>query len=108
METNFFGLCVCVCVLQVTLVYESIVLCMCSGKYNDIYFYMKITFWLKQNSICSDRILTFGIKSIRLPAKVGLVVTDLITSPVVSWRGWETPPPQHRGSAVILCSTTAE
>ena len=42
METNFFGL--CVCVLQVTLAYESIVLCMCSGKYNDIYFYMKITF----------------------------------------------------------------
>ena len=33
------------------------------------------------------------IKSIRSPAKVGLVVTDLITSPVVSWEGWETPPP---------------
>ena len=33
------------------------------------------------------------IKSICSPAKVGLVVTDLITSPVVSWRGWETPPP---------------
>ena len=33
---------------------------------------------------------------------MGLVVIDLITSPVVSWRGWETPPPpQHRGSAVI-------
>ena len=42
---------------------------------------------------CSDRTLTFRIKSIRSPAKVGLVVTDLITSPVVSWRGWETPPP---------------
>ena len=56
---------------------------------------------------CSDRILTCRIKSIRSPAKVGLVVTDLITSPVVSWEGWETPPPpQHRGSAVILCSTT--
>ena len=50
---------------------------------------------------CSDRILTCRIKSIRSPAKVGLVVTDLITSPVVSWEGWETPPPQHRGSAVI-------
>ena len=24
---------------------------------------------------------------------MGLVVTDLITSPVVSWEGWETPPP---------------
>ena len=22
-----------------------------------------------------------------------MVVTDLITSPVVSWEGWETPPP---------------
>ena len=31
-------------VFQVILVYESIVLCMCSGKYIDIYFYMKITF----------------------------------------------------------------
>ena len=47
------------------------------------------------------------IKSICSPAKVGLVVTDLITSPVVSWRGWETPP-QHRGSAVILCMTSSE
>ena len=47
------------------------------------------------------------IKSIRSPAKVGLVVTDLITSPVVSWEGWETPPPQHRGSAVILCKTSS-
>ena len=36
---------------------------------------------------------------------MGLVVIDLITSPVVSWRGCETPP-QYRGSAVILCSTT--
>ena len=58
------------------------------------------------NLVCSDRILTCRIKSIRSPAKVGLVVTDLITSPVVSWEGWETPLPQHRGSAVILCSTT--
>ena len=58
-----------------------------------------------QKNNCSDRILTCRIKSIRSPAKVGLVVTDLITSPVVSWEGWETPPPQHRGSAVILCST---
>ena len=59
------------------------------------------------NIVCSDRILTCRIKSIayaHLP-KVGLVVIDLITSPVVSWRGCETPP-QYRGSAVILCSTT--
>ena len=40
-----------------------------------------------------------------LTCQVGLVVIDLITSPVVSWRGCETPP-QYRGSAVILCSTT--
>ena len=37
---------------------------------------------------CSDRILTFGIRSIRSAAKVGLVVTELlITSTVVSGRG---------------------
>ena len=40
MEYNFLFL----CVLQVTLAMKSIVLYMCSGKYNDIYFYMKITF----------------------------------------------------------------
>ena len=40
-----------------------------------------------------------------LTCQVGLVVIDLITSPVVSWRGCETPP-QYHGSAVILCSTT--
>ena len=66
----------------------------------------------EQVQICSDRILTFGIRSIRSPAKVGLVVTELlITSPVVSWRGWETtppPPPKHSSSAVILCSITVE
>ena len=46
-----------------------------------------------EKKIYSDRILAFGIRSIRSPAKVGLVVTELlITSPVVSWRGWETPP----------------
>ena len=55
--------------------------------------------------ICSDRILTCRIKAYAHLPKVGLVVIDLITSPVVSWRGCETPP-QYRGSAVILCSTT--
>ena len=50
---------------------------------------------LEKELVCSDRILTFGIRSIRSPAKVGLVVTELlITSPVVSWRGvGDTPPP---------------
>ena len=33
-----------VCVISDNLAYESIVLCMCSGKYIDIYFIMKITF----------------------------------------------------------------
>ena len=69
---------------------------------DDIIAYAKY----RKSLNCSDRILTCRIKSIRSPAKVGLVVTDLITSSVVSWEGWETPPPQHRGSAVILCSTT--
>ena len=33
------------------------------------------------------------------PAKVGLVVTELlITSPVVSWRWWETPSPPFRST----------
>ena len=35
METRFHRLCVCI---QVILAYESVVLCMCSGKYIDIYF----------------------------------------------------------------------
>ena len=47
----------------------------------------------RKSLVCSDRILTCRINSICSPAKVGLVVIDLITSPVVSWRGWETPPP---------------
>ena len=51
--------------------------------------------------VCSDRILTCRIKSIRSPAKVGLVVTDLITSPVVSWEGWETPPPPPSTAALL-------
>ena len=32
---------------------------------------------------------------------MGLVVTDLITSPVVSWRGWEIPPPPHSTAAQL-------
>ena len=36
-----------------------------------------------------------------------MVVIDLITSPVVSWRECETPP-QYRVSAVILCMTPSE
>ena len=51
--------------------------------------------------VCSDRILTCRINSIRSPAKVGLVVIDLITSPVVSWRGWETPPPPPSTAAQL-------
>ena len=36
------------CVFQVILAYESIVLYKCSGKYIDIYFSLKITFWENQ------------------------------------------------------------
>ena len=58
-------------------------------KYVKIYFIIKITY-----SICSDRILTFGIRSIRSPAKVGIGYYKAVTTrPVVSWRGWEDPPP---------------
>ena len=42
------------------------------------------------------------INSICSPAKVELVVIDLITSPVVSWRGWETPPPPPPSTAAQL------
>ena len=56
---------------------------------------------LNKLKVCSDRILTCRIKSIRSPAKVGLVVTDLITSPVVSWRGWETTPPPPSTAAQL-------
>ena len=40
MDNNFLFLGVCVCVLQVTLAYGKYraIYCMCSGKYNDIYF----------------------------------------------------------------------
>ena len=42
---------------------------------------------------CFSQNIFFLIRSIRSPAKVELVVTELlITSPVVRWRGWETPP----------------
>ena len=41
METRFH---LFVCVFQVILAYESIVLCKCSGKYIDIYFSLKITY----------------------------------------------------------------
>ena len=50
----------------------------------QVYRESKIYFILFIFIVCSDRILTCRIKSIRSPAKVGLVVTDLITSPVVS------------------------
>ena len=52
--------------------------------------------------ICSDRILTFIIKSIRSPAKVGLVVTDLITSPVVAGGGGRPPPPPPPSTSARL------
>ena len=79
---------------QVVLAYEVIVLCKCSGnvpylldiknyRENGVLRKLKHIFpntYQRINSICS-------------PAKVGLVVIDLITSPVVSWRGWGDTPP---------------
>ena len=44
METSFHGL--WVRVFQVILAYESIMLCEYSGKYIDIYFIMKITYYI--------------------------------------------------------------
>ena len=46
MDNNFLFLWVCVCVLQVTLAYESIVLYMCEGKVlmdNDIFHYSHLS-----------------------------------------------------------------
>ena len=53
------------------------------------------SYLFRQNTYLQNKkhTLTCRIKSIRSPAKVGLVVIDLITSLVVSWRGRETPPP---------------
>ena len=66
------------CVFQVILAYESIVLYKCSGKYIDIYFSLKITFWenqkigsditkyeneLQENSECRIFVLNFGFSS---------------------------------------------
>ena len=48
METRFH---LFVCVLQVILAYESIVLCKCSGKYIDIYFSLKITCFAEAHRI---------------------------------------------------------
>ena len=80
-----------------------------SGKYVKIYFNMKITFsiCIYYIYVCSDRILTCRIKSIRSPAKVGLVVTDLITSPVVSWEGWETTPPSTEAQLLFFAQPPA-
>ena len=37
--------------------------------------------YIHNTFVCSDRILTFGIRSICSPAKVGLVVTDFNYQP---------------------------
>ena len=79
-----------VCVSGAGIDYSSVT----SVSYTYSAFYIK-------PAVCSDRILTCRIKSIRSPAKVGLVVTDLITSPVVSWEGWETPPPPPSTAALL-------
>ena len=53
-----------------------------SDQYEMLYIY----FLFRQNTYLQNKKHT-------LTCQVGLVVTDLITSPVVSWEGWETPPP---------------
>ena len=67
---------------------------------------------LHEAMVCSDRILTCRIKSIRSPAKVGTGCYRFKYQPGSMLEGVgdtpPPPPPQHRGSAVILCSTTAE
>ena len=64
----------------------------------NIEYLMNVVGLFRQNTYLQN-------KKHMLTCQVGLVVIDLITSPVVSWRGCETTP-QYRGSAVILCSTT--
>ena len=68
---------------------------------NCCYFSSYFLFFLFSYYFCYDRILTCRINSICSPAKVGLVVIDLITSLVVSWRGWETPPPPPSTAAQL-------
>ena len=73
--------------------------CLCGRCYLPWYF---LGLFDQLICVCSDKILTFGIRSIRSPAKVGLVVTELlITSPVVSWRRWQTTPPPPRTAAQL-------
>ena len=79
------GLCLPRCKLRVSVIAVTDSARFCGGGFDSFLGFEYV--------VCSDRILTCRIKSIRSPAKVGLVVTDLITSPVVSWEGWETPPP---------------
>ena len=67
---------------------------------NELSQFQVIFLFCSEIYSCSDRILTCRINSICSPAKVRLVVIDLITSPVVSWRGWETPP--HPSTAAQL------
>ena len=55
-------------------------------KQGRLYAISKFLYLFRQNTYLQNKKHT-------LTCQVGLVVTDLITSPVVSWEGWETPPP---------------
>ena len=98
---------------------------MCFSYRKTPFFFVSCSFFLEcyraqrkgriiTTSICHlfrNRILTLLVQNekhmLTCQSSLRLVVTlDLITSPVVSWRGCETPP-QYRGSAVMLCSTTS-
>ena len=52
-----------VCVFEVILAFESIVLCKCSGKYIDIYFIMKITCFYWRFQCPSQRVVKFHISN---------------------------------------------
>ena len=58
METHFH---LFVCVLLVILACESMVLCTCSGKYIDIYFSLKITYWYLYKDFSKDVFLDWEV-----------------------------------------------
>ena len=73
MDNNFLFL----CVLQVTLANESIMLYMCSGKYNDIFF-------LNENNMSSS--LPLSLKcGCNVSSLVGIAASSF--PPVVTWSG---------------------
>ena len=88
--------------------YISVTLCMNTNlsnvKENTLNLTSKMKFCFSQNTFFPNTYQ--GIRSIRSPAKVGIGYYKAVNyQPVVSWRGWETPP-QYNSSTVILCMTS--